>query len=335
MAAEPLRSRLNAAAAFAGYHEAFSAYSRDLHRRLHEYVATLPESSRTTLAQSGSSWLSEDPGQGILKPYTPFVAEFFGISDAEVVGSASLASNLMQLHCWLQDSRIDGDWPAPACGPGTDALSNILMTDSLAIFAGLAGDAKFWPMTRAAFCELADAYASEGRAGLFGEALERSVLGRCAPFHMLVAALGLHARRPDLIGPCSEMANRLLLWFQIIDDLTDWREDRAAGRESYAMTRIASFFEARSFLQSSEDELADTLYLFGGGEALIGECIRLLREALDLLRYSAAPRPESPISIHRWLPRLIEAHEEVRWWSIRQKSEFLEGADAARNCPAI
>jgi len=329
MSVEPLRSRLNAAAAFAGYNDAFSAYSRDLHRRLHEYVTTLPESGRATLAQAGSSWFSEDPGQGILKPYTPFAAEFFGITDAEVIGRASLASNLMQLHCWLQDSRIDGDWPATVCGPGTDALSNILMTDSLAIFAELAGDAQFWPMTRAAFCELADAYASEGRPGLTGEALERSVLGRCAPFHMLVAALGLHARRPDLIAPCSEMADRLLLWFQILDDLTDWREDRAAGREPYAMTRIASYFGERAFLESSDDEIADVLYLFGGGEALIGDCVRLLGEALDLLRrYSAAPQPESLTSMHRWLPRLIEAHEQVRQWSVRQKSEFLERAGA-------
>lgn len=72
--------------------------------------------------------------------------------------------------------------------------------------------------------------------------------------------------------------------------------------------------------------------VFGsGGEALIGECIRLLGEALELLQqHSAAPRPGSPMSMHRWLPRLIDAHEEVRQWSMGQKSEFLERAGARR-----
>ncbi len=332
MAAEPLRARLAAAVAFGDYRQAFSPYSRDVHRRLHEYVGTLPESGRATLAQIGSGWLSEEPGQEIVKPYSLFIAEFFGITDPAAIGRASLAGNLMQLHCWLQDSRIDGDWPATQCGPASDALSNLLMTDSLAIFAEVAADPKFWGMARGAFCELADAYAAEECRNLAGDALLRAVLGRSAPFHILVAALGLHAQRPDLIRPCVELADRLLLWFQILDDLSDWRDDRAHGRQPYAMTLIARFLGGQAFSQTPEDEIADALYLFGGGETLIDECIRLLREAFDLLRrYSAAPSPsESQVSLHRWLPILIDAHEEVRRWSIRQKREFLEIADTHR-----
>lgn len=330
MAADPLRARLSSGTAFAGYRAAFTGYSRDVHRRLHGYVETLPPSGRDALSQVGSAWFADDPGQGIIKPYPVFTAEFFGIADAEVIGRASLASNLMQLHCWLQDSRIDGDWPAAQCAAATDALSNILLTDSLSIFADLAADTGFWPIARASFCELSDAYAAEASPNAAGDGLIRDVLGRSAPFHILVAALGLHARRTDLIQPCTEMANRLLLWFQILDDLSDWREDHARGRRSYAMSLLDRFIGSKPLAECTADDIADALYLFGGAEALIAECVRLLGEALDLLRrHTPVPRAgESATSFHCWLPLLIDGHEKVRLWSIQQKSEFLQRTDS-------
>lgn len=273
-------------------------------RLLNEFAAALPKELAAGLP---GDWRNPD---AVLtpKPYTPLAASLFGIQDRRMIAEAAAASLMMELYCCLQDARIDGH-PVLA-GWVSEALGNVLLIESLTRFERVAGDAAgLRPYVQRAFVELAEGYAEEQRPG--GEQDHfRSVTNRAAPFHILIAALGLHAGQRERIAECSQLARHLLFWFQIQDDLQDWREDLAAGRRSYLLSRLDG---ART-----EAEAADALYLFGGLERLIDEAVHHLEAAQGMASASRALR--------RLIGMALEHHGELRAWCIGRKRALLAAA---------
>jgi hypothetical protein len=43
------------------------------------------------------------------KPHALWIGQFFGLTDPEILLDTFVASLLMEMHCCLQDRRIDGD----------------------------------------------------------------------------------------------------------------------------------------------------------------------------------------------------------------------------------
>ena len=281
-------------------------------RVLNEFAATMPKELAAGLP---GDWRNPDR---VLtpKPYTPLIASFFGIRDRRTIAEAAAASLMMEFYCCLQDARIDGH--AMLTGWVSEALGNILLMESLTRFETIAGDAAgLRPYVQRAFVELAEGYADEQRPS--GEQDHfRSVTNRAAPFHILIAALGLHAGQRERIAACSQLARHLLFWFQIHDDLQDWREDLAAGRRSYALSRLAPFLPGKEFPEWSEREMEDALYLFGGAETLIDEAVHHLEAAQPMATPSRALR--------RLIGVALEHHRALRAWCIGRKRELLAAA---------
>ena len=330
------------------YHAEFSPLFRAARVRLDAYATTLPACLQPAVPARWRDTSDDFSG----KPYAPMMAEFFGIGDAAIVVEALVAGLLMEAHCCLQDARIDGHADQPAAV--SESLGNILLADSLARFDALSGDAAaLTPHVRRAFADLAEGYAAEA-AAIEGTAPERTVLGRtvpertvpertvpesmargasaaaaqhsfrsvtnrAAPFHILVASLGLRAGRPEKIEACSEMARHLLFWFQIVDDVTDWPNDFRHGRNSYLLHRLKPYAGNRPW---TEREVENALYLFGGAESLVDEATRQLEAAHRLARTEGV----NPRSLLYWLEALLDYHRDLRAWCIQSKLEFLASA---------
>ena len=279
--------------------------------RLRDYTATLPEPQRAVLPRS---WMNTD-AELTAKPHAPLIAEFFGIADPETITEAFVASILMEGHCCAQDARIDGHSPLPA--PMSESLSNLLLAESLARFGALSGDARaLAPHVQRAFADLADGYAAEGRVATKPEFF-RSVTNRAAPFHILVAALGLHAQQPERIETCSQMARHLLFWFQLLDDLQDWPKDLQHGRQSYLLHRLTPFVGDRPFAEWSAPDVKEALYLLGGAESITDEAVAHLESALALAEGQ---------TLVRWIRALISHHRQARRSCIERKRDFLKTA---------
>jgi len=310
------------------YQSAFWPYFQVAYERMQAYAETLSPALRDALKTFGPRGTGPLPPRN-LKPHSIWVAQFFGITDEEVIARAFLASLQMELHCCLQDRRIDGELRRGLSLAMSDALSNVLLTDSLREFENLAGHEDFHRYVRQAFCDLGEAYAAEqsgALANLSPEKMFKAVVDRAAPFHILVASLGLRSGRVSGIAPCSSMTCHLVMWFQILDDATDWEVDLSRGRRSYLLHRMQQFMEGQPFGEWKPTDVANALYLFGGAETLLGECVDQLGAALAIARKHAAPpaQADTPESLVHWLERFLEIHAGARRWSIARKWEFLK-----------
>jgi hypothetical protein len=280
-------------------------------------------------------------GPPSVKCYYFWAPQFFGITDLEIVNRAALASLLMEIHCCLQDGRLDGELPPGINLATSDALSNVLLCDSLSMFAGIAGCPEFQNNVREAFSDLAEAYAIEAADGLPSltrwEAF-RSVADRAAPYHILVSALGYHSGRAGAIESCSEAARHLVMWMQIQDDVYDWRQDLKAHRRSYLLLLLQPYMQDLPILEWKAEDVENALYLFGGAEALLEDSLRHLRAAFEIVRVHAAEvaLADTPESLSRWLRVMIQTTEQRLDSSIKRKREFLRtsGFDLHRTLPS-
>ena len=279
---------------------------------LRKYVGTLPAMLQGAIP---ADWtrrdLPFDP-----KPYAPLVASYFGIRDRETIAAAAAAGLMMELYCCLQDARIDGhEWAGSRV---SEPLGNLLVSESLARFEEIAGDAAaLRPHVQRAFVELAKGYWEEQRPAEEQDHF-RSVTNRAAPFHILIAAFGLRSGQPEKIEPCSQLARHLLFWFQIQDDLEDWEEDLAKGRRSYLLHRLAPLVGTKEFGEWTAAEVENALYLYGGAEMLIDDSVRELEQAGRFVGTSRLLR--------RLLGGMLSEHRKLRGWCLERKREFLRTA---------
>lgn len=188
------------------------------------------------------------------------------------------------MHTVLQDRRIDRDITEHASIRGTDLLGNVLLTDGLGLLCELAGgDLRFWAAARAAFEQLASAYAAEPTLGrAFADRADARVreliAGRAATVRVLVAALACRTGRHDRVEAVQRALDRLVVAMEIRDGISDWREDHARGKQTFALLRLAERI-GKDLAGCTPDELADALYLDGGVAALVDEILEYLRDA--------------------------------------------------------
>jgi hypothetical protein len=214
----------------------------------------------------------------------------------------------------------------------SDALSNIFLTDSLVRFAEIAGKPEFHQSVHRAFSDLANAYILEasGRVPyLSPEEMFRAVADRAAPFHILVAAMAYRSGLVAKMAECSRMVCHFILWYQLLDDATDWRADLAKRRQTYLLHRLSPWMEGVPFSDWTPEQVGDALSLYGGAESMIPECIAHLNAALEIALEHACPeaRDESnPASLVRWVRMFIEVHHQALADSLERKRAFLAAA---------
>jgi hypothetical protein len=310
------------------YESAFERYFEKASRSMCEYVQTLSPSLQQAI-RNFSPQLAAGETPSNLKPHSIWIAQFFGITDEEVIGRAFTASLLMETHCCLQDRRIDRELRNDIDFVTSDALSNVLLADSLSRFTELAGDdPSFQDCIRSAFCDLAEAYAAEASGQvpyMSREKMFKAIVDRAAPFHILVAAMGFHSGRRDRIAPCSQLTCHLIMWFQLLDDAADWEKDLARGRRSYLLHRIEPLMDGKPFEEWTSEQVADALFLYGGAEGLLQESIEQITAALRIAEEHAAPPAlaDTADAMTPWLRQFLHIHRSARDWSIGRKREFL------------
>jgi hypothetical protein len=278
------------------------------------YTATLPRFLQPHLP---AAW--RDPNQPLeLHPYAALTADFFGLSDQATIVEAATAGLLMELHCCLQDARLDGHLAMPALA--AECLGNLFFAESLARFNALSQDpAALAPHVHRSFIALAEGYVVEGNEE---QDYFRAITNRCAPFHILIAALGLHAGQLERIEPCAQMARHLLFWFQTADDRNDWREDLAAGRRSHLLHHIAPLLGGLPFPQWTTQHVEDALYLYGGAEGMLALGCHHLEAALAIARRHGA----SPRFLPAWIGEALLRQRQLRQWCLDRKRQVLKSA---------
>jgi len=300
---------------------ALAAWRRQAHAEFIRFSAELPPALRAQVPPSWRDASLEFSG----KPYPPLMADFFGVHDERVILDAFMASLMMEAHCSFQDARIDGHARGPLAL--SEALGNLLFAESLGRFQRFAGDAAaLAPYVRQAFADLAEGYAVEARPAAEQDFFT-AVTNRCAPFQILMAALGLHAGQAEKIAPGWQMARHLLFWFQLLDDLEDYPEDLARGRQTHLLYRLEPLMEGRPFAGWTVRAVDDALYLFGGLEMLLAEAMVQLEAARTIVRQEA-PRA---LLLEGMLARFLAHHGELRAWCFERKRAFLKTQTA---CPA-
>jgi hypothetical protein len=290
----------------------FRAIHRAAQTRLLDYAATLPPALRGYLP---ASWCGLDQVFDP-HPYASLTAEFFGVTEAATIAECEVAGALMEAHCCFQDARIDEHERLPR--PVSESLSNLFLAESITRFQRVAGDAAaLAPHVQRAFADLAHGYVTEDAQE---EDAFQTVTNRCAPFHILVAALGLHGGQPEKIEACSRMSRHLLFWFQILDDGEDWPEDLACGRQTHFLKQLEPLLPGREFSTWTRRDVEDALYLFGGAEAMLTEASAQLEAAL------AIAEPHGSATLSRWIRALLSEQRELRQWCLARKRAFLESA---------
>jgi hypothetical protein len=318
------------------YRDAFAPYYLEAVRYLRVYAASLRPGLEKVFASIGN--LAAEPYPSNLKPHPVWMAQFFGLTDLETVTEVFIASSLMELHCCLQDRRIDQDERGEMNFATSDALSNVLMADSLVRFSAFASKPQFHAAVRNSFFDLAEAYMLEASGSLpylTPEKMFQAVVNRAAPFHILVAALAYRTGQLAKIEPCSRMACHLIMWFQILDDLTDWQQDLEKRRYTYLLHRLQPFIPGKPMEMWTREEVADALYLYGGFESLVVEGTAQLESALAIAKDHAAQEALSGegASLTRWLRIFIDVQTKERQWSIDRKWEFIHSiGPQARAC---
>jgi hypothetical protein len=294
---------------------------------LRAWAAFLPSSANQTL-QLAAPALFRDADTFLIEPYGVLAAQFFGTSDQRAIEDSVFAGLLMQLHCCLQDQRIDGELPRSVSIPAAESLSNLLLAESLSIFSRVAAHPQFPTSVRSAFSDLATAYHVEAAGGI--ERLNqadrmRTFADRAAPLHILISALGYQSGHPEKIEACSEIGRRYILWFQILDDCTDWQKDLARKRHSYLLLQLEPLMQGRPFAEWRPDDVETALFLLGGIEAVFEEGCCHLQEALKIVREHGAAESQAdrPDSLASWLTTLIEAQKSIRAECVTMKRRFL------------
>src|SRR5579864_6095239 len=109
----------------AEYQSAFQPHFQRAFERIQVYAAELSPSLRKALEGFGPR-LTAASAPPSFKPHSIWISQFFGITSPEVMTRAFTASLLMEMHCCLQDRRIDRELRHGIDFITSDALSNVV-----------------------------------------------------------------------------------------------------------------------------------------------------------------------------------------------------------------
>jgi hypothetical protein len=300
-------------------------YVLEVRRHIQSWAGALPEALHSTIRHlSPHSWNNNvEPATELsrLELLPAWLAAYFGITDSQIAARAGLASTLMYWHCCAQDARIDHDSHGSDNDVITEALSNILVSDSLAIFGSIAGANAFGNHVHDAFVDLAEAYRIEGTyAELDRAERARAAANRSAPARILVAALALSAKRQDLLTPGFQITHEVTLVTQIADDITDWRRDLRAGKQSFALATLGDLMGEAPFSTWKQEAVGHALYLYGGLERLMHQQEHCWCSILEVLEQTQGGQTGMAFHSRQMLHRL----QEQRAWMLKRKHEALE-----------
>jgi hypothetical protein len=223
----------------------------------------------------------------------PFMlAEAFSLSQDDLFAIAS-SGMFGLLATLLYDAMFDQQPPAD---PDRMLLHNLLYTRALSYLHTLfEQDSPFWCYYRAYFGEYFRAISVErqkfcGRISACDRVeLYEIARGKCAPRKILLAAMAVRDGRdvPERIETLSASLDAYGIADQILDDISDWKEDFIDRRFSYFLTRVITShgLESRINMEARPSPLEImemTAHVFGSGELpiLLDEACELFEEAI-------------------------------------------------------
>lgn len=111
-------------------------------------------------------------------------------------------------------------------------------------------DHPFWLLFRKAWMRANEATARGACTTEFGpDEFSAITVAKIAAADIPLAAAAYHMERPDLLPLWLEFCERLARWFQMMDDLFDWRRDLRAGHGSYLLSEARRRKESQESLE--------------------------------------------------------------------------------------
>jgi len=98
-------------------------------------------------------------------------------------------------------------------------------------------DHPFWQVFRKTWMRANDAAAQGAATAEFGpEEFSEITVAKVVAAEIPLTAAAYHLGKPDVLPPWLEFCEQLAHWFQMMDDLFDWRRDLRSGQGSYLLS---------------------------------------------------------------------------------------------------
>ncbi|MCX7922036.1 MAG: class 1 isoprenoid biosynthesis enzyme [Clostridia bacterium] len=164
----------------------------------------------------------------------------FGLED-ETCRSMSEGFMYLWLHILIQDAVMDispGEYKANLL-----PLSNLFFTEFIEQFRLIfKEDSVFWAYFKEYLVEWAESVIWEqkdsGQKKVYSKHDLILVARKAAPLKVLSAGACLLGGKSASIDTLSEIIDRIVLTFQMMDDISDWKEDHAVGNCTYFISQV-------------------------------------------------------------------------------------------------
>lgn len=288
-------------------------------KRIATYPHSMCRSGRAYLEKQWSVEDRRDRGFSIAHLLPFWLQEPFDLN-LNTCRLIALGNTFWLLYFFIQDEVMDA---SPDRYRGyLLPLGNLFFLDAIAPYRSLFGSASpFWTFLEQYTAEWAESVSWEreqhwGQAREFEQGDLLRLARKSAPLKIPCAALSLLAGRQEVIGPLEETVDNVLVFFQLTDDLRDWREDLAQGYYSYFLMRVIADRGRRSPARLTEAEVEKALFVGTVLEEIFDLMILHNQRALEVISTWHVPYLEAYIgSLNRECQQSREGfgEERARW----------------------
>jgi len=153
---------------------------------------------------------------------------------------------------------------------------------------------------------------------------------KAAPLKICCAAMGLLAGREEAIEPLEAAVDDLMVAFQLMDDLQDWRTDLSRGCYTCFLTRVMDTRHIHSPSLLTEAEVKMALFTSPVLEEMLDLTTEYCRRALERTSLLNAPYLKAYIALQdRRFKEFGEDLQKEQAQMIRERLAFLvQGASS-------
>jgi hypothetical protein len=231
----------------------------------------------------------------------PFWLEQPFALDREVCRLVALSDTFLVLYFMLQDGLMDA---APGEYQGhLQPLGSFFFLDLMTPYRRLFGaDSPFWALLEEYVAQWGRSVLWEqqwhwGQARAFDKDDLLLLARKAAVLKIPCAALCLLAGREEAIGTLEKMVDTLMVSFQFMDDLRDWRGDLAQGNHTYFLTRVTAQRGPSPATPLTEMDVDKALFVGVVLDEYLGLVAEYNRRALESVSTLAAPHLKAYITL--------------------------------------
>jgi hypothetical protein len=299
-------------------------------------VSTYP----SLLRRSGLAYVNrfrvwkDNSSPGRCAYYIPFwLQDTFGL-DQDTCRHMALGNAFGQYYILIQDEVMDTD--SGEYKGHLLPMGNLFFLDFVAAYRSLFDSrSPFWEFFEKYLAEWAESVLWEreqhwGQAQEFEEEDLIWLARKAAPLKIPCAAMSLLAGRQEAIEPLEATIDNLIVAFQLVDDLRDWRADLARGCYTYFLTRVMHARGIRSSSLLTETEVKTALFAGQVLEEILSLTAEYFGRALESISPLNAPYLKAYIALKdREFKKLGEELHTERAQMIQERLAFLvQGASS-------